>query len=153
MKLSFFPQQLQQTEKSKKQFSHYLGQTTDETIFLSPATPADTESQINCIKPNKAIGPNRIPRKILKQFKTEFSEPLSGMINVSVSKGIPVGNYMFKVNNRDTRTRCEICSQLTIKTPERVVLASLLLTLNIFTPCSSVFIVNFEQVNVRWNIS
>ena len=31
----------------------------------------------------------------------------------------PAGNYMFKVNNRNTRTRCEICSQLTVKTPER----------------------------------
>ena len=29
----------------------------------------------------------------------------------------PVGIYMFKVNNRNTRTRCEICSKLTIKTP------------------------------------
>ena len=29
------------------------------------------------------------------------------------------GNYMFKVNNRNTRTRCEICSKLTIKTLER----------------------------------
>ena len=27
----------------------------------------------------------------------------------------PAGNYMFKVNNRNTRTRCEICSKLTIK--------------------------------------
>ena len=26
---------------------------------------------------------------------------------------------MFKVNNRNTRIRCEICSKLTIKTPER----------------------------------
>ena len=26
---------------------------------------------------------------------------------------------MFKVNNRNTRTRFEICSKLTIKTPER----------------------------------
>ena len=26
---------------------------------------------------------------------------------------------MFKVNNRNTRTRCEICSKLTIATPER----------------------------------
>ena len=26
---------------------------------------------------------------------------------------------MFKVNNRNTRTRCEICSKLIIKTPER----------------------------------
>ena len=31
----------------------------------------------------------------------------------------PAGNYMFKVNNRNTRTKCEICSKLTIKTPER----------------------------------
>ena len=32
---------------------------------------------------------------------------------------VPVGNYMLKVNNRNTRTRYEICSKLTIKTPER----------------------------------
>ena len=31
----------------------------------------------------------------------------------------PADNYMFKVDNRNTRTRCEICSKLTIKTPER----------------------------------
>ena len=31
----------------------------------------------------------------------------------------PAGNYMFKVNSRNTRTRCEICSKLTIKIPER----------------------------------
>ena len=28
-------------------------------------------------------------------------------------------NYIFKVSNRNIRTRCEICSKLTIKTPER----------------------------------
>ena len=39
--------------------------------------------------------------------------------------------YLFKVNNRSTRKRCETCSRLTIKTPER---------------CrSGVFIVNFEH--------
>ena len=43
----------------------------------------------------------------------------------------PVGIYLLKVNNRNTRTRCEICSKLTIKKPERC-LVSLLLTLNIF---------------------
>ena len=42
--------------KAKKPFSHYLGQTTYETIFLSTATPADIESLISCLKPNKAIG-------------------------------------------------------------------------------------------------
>ena len=30
-----------------------------------------------------------------------------------------VGNYMFKFNNKNTRIRFEICSKLTIKTPER----------------------------------
>ena len=74
--------------KAEKPFSHYLGQTNDETIFLSLTIPADTESLINCIKPNKAIGPNSIPTKILKELKTEPSELLSDMINVSFNKGI-----------------------------------------------------------------
>ena len=48
----------------------------------------------------------------------------------------PAGNYMFKVNNRSTRTRCEICSKLIIKTPERR-----------HWRRSSVFIVNFEHIS------
>ena len=52
---------------------------------------------------------------------------------------ILAGNYMFKVNNRNTRTRCEICSKLT----------KLKLTLKIFYTCGS--IVNFEQVNAGWD--
>ena len=46
---------------------------------------------------------------------------------------IPAGIYLLKVNNKNTRTRCEICSKLTIKTPERrqwLVLVLQLLTLN-----------------------
>ena len=31
----------------------------------------------------------------------------------------PANIYLFKVNNRSTRKKCEICSKLTIKTPER----------------------------------
>ena len=42
----------------------------------------------------------------------------------------------FKVNNRNTGTRCEICLKLTIKTPDRRQWVS---------------IVNFEQVNAGWN--
>ena len=48
----------------------------------------------------------------------------------------PVGNYMFKGNNRNTRATCEICSKLTIKTPERR-----------YWHCSGVFIVNFEHIS------
>ena len=31
----------------------------------------------------------------------------------------PAGIYLLKITNKNTRTRCEICSKLTIKTPER----------------------------------
>ena len=30
---------------------------------------------------------------------------------------VPGDNYMFKVNSRNTKTRCKVCSKLTIKTP------------------------------------
>ena len=45
-------------------------------------------------------------------------------------------NYMFKVNNRDTRTSREICSKLTIKAPEQ----------RHWRRCD-VFIVNFEHIS------
>ena len=73
--------------KAKKPYSP-LGQTADETVFLSPTTPAEVESLINFIKSNKAIGPSSIPTKILQQFKTKLSEPLSDMTNLSFNKGI-----------------------------------------------------------------
>ena len=43
----------------------------------------------------------------------------------------PAGNNMFKVNSRNTRTRCEISSKLTI---------------NMFK-VNNVFIVNFEHIS------
>ena len=49
--------------KAKKLFSHYLGQTTDETIFLSPTTPAEVESLINCIKSKKLLAPTAYQQK------------------------------------------------------------------------------------------
>ena len=38
---------------------------------------------------------------------------------MKVFRANPTNIYLFKVNNRNTRKRCEICSKLTIKTPER----------------------------------
>ena len=64
----------------------------------------------------------------------------------------PAVIYLLKVNKRNTKTRCEICSKLTIKTPERRQWRrSGVFTVNLyFTPCSSVSIVNFEHVNAGW---
>ena len=44
--------------------------------------------------------------------------------------------YFFKVSNRNTRKRCEICSKLTIATQEQHQ-----------SRHSSVFIVNFEHIS------
>ena len=46
------------------------------------------------------------------------------------------GIYLFKANNRNTKTKCEICSKLTINTPERRQWRR-----------SGVFIVNFEHIS------
>ena len=56
-------------------------------------------------------------------------------------KNIPTNIYLFKVNNRNIGKRCEICSRLTIKTPERR---------HWHHWHSSVSIVDLEQVNVSW---
>ena len=53
-----------------------------------------------------------------------------------------VGSYVFKVNNTNTRTSCEICSKLTIKTPKRRQWR-----------CSVVFIVNFDNISYTSYIS
>ena len=54
----------------------------------------------------------------------------------------PVNIYLFKVNNRNTKKRCEVCSKLTIKTPERLHWP--------WTYFNSVSIIEFEQVIVNW---
>ena len=59
------------------------------------------------------------------------------MMAVAMTKMlISAGIYLLKVNNRNTRTRCEICSKLTIRTSERHQWRR-----------SGVFIVNFEHIS------
>ena len=52
-----------------------------------------------------------------------------------LKSGYPANKYMFKVNNRNTRKRCEICSKLSTKTLEQRQLRR-----------SGVFIFNFEHI-------
>ena len=48
----------------------------------------------------------------------------------------PASNYMFKVSNRNTRIRCEICSKLIRKIPERRQWRR-----------SGIFFINFEHIS------
>ena len=49
---------------------------------------------------------------------------------IKARRPVSAGNYVFKINNRETRKRCYRRTY--------------------FTPCSNVSIVNFEQVNADW---
>ena len=59
---------------------------------------------------------------------------------------LPAGFYLLKVNNRNTRARCEVCSTLTIKTPERRRSGAFIVNIEHFTPCSSASIFTFKHV-------
>ena len=72
-------------------------------------------------------------RHFLKYFSEASSSPIYHLIFPFIFQGFFIitlykrnakskqisSIYLLKVTNRNTRTRCEICSKLTIKTPER----------------------------------
>ena len=63
-------------------------------------------------------------------------KPTYGFFNSILQGVIQASIYLLKVNNVNTRTRSEICSKLTTKTPERR-----------HWRHSHVFIVNFEHIS------
>ena len=64
----------------------------------------------------------------------EYEQPIFSWV-YSIFGYFPAGIYLLKVNDRNSRTRCEICSKLTIKIPERR-----------HWRRSGIFIVNFEHI-------
>ena len=54
---------------------------------------------------------------VKKIFQTKSRKGSTDVSNAPVLILCPAGNYIFKVNNRNNRTGCEMCSKLTIKTP------------------------------------
>ena len=84
---------------------HFLGmKIPGEKIFINPF----------CHKHPKIINESLFVLKVIR----------ISLVLVILFKHYPAGNYMFKVNNRNTRTRCEICSKLTTETPERLTLSN-----------------------------
>ena len=55
---------------------------------------------------------------------------------------LSAGIYIFKVKSRNNSARCDICPELTIKTPERCQWCRLKFEIEI----SCVFMVNFEHI-------
>ena len=106
-------------------------------LMLQPYRP--TLLLKNTLHPNHKCKSNvhktfkRHPERLLNVLCT-FNRILclSCVTNATMS---PSGIYLLKVNNRNTRKRCEICSKLTIKIPERRQWRR-----------SGIFIVNFEHI-------
>ena len=68
-----------------------------------------------------------------------------------VISNVPAMNYLFKVSNWSTRTRCEYCSRLRVKILEQCQwLHSSVFIVNCEHISSFGLIVEFEQANVWW---
>ena len=79
---------------------------------------------------------SRIKDKNAEKGKTAYSQASCSTFLFDYLLETQVDIYLLKVNNGNTRTRCEMCSKLKIKTPEQR-----------HWRRSSVFIVNFEHIS------
>ena len=96
---------------------------------------------------------------VIRGVKVGYNSSNENLVDWATN--FPAGNYMLKVNNRNTRTRCEICSKLTKKTPERRHWTPsfighwrrsgvFIVNFEYISHLASVSIVNFEQINAGW---
>ena len=74
----------------------------------------DTEKMIHCYYFSE------IRRRLEKVVKSSLIADMLFCLSRTLLTTYPAQNiYLFKVNNKNTKRRCEIRSKLTIKTPER----------------------------------
>ena len=85
-----------------------------------------------------------IRKKLLQGIYNLFRGITRGFNSTSI--------YLSKINKKRTTTMCEICSKLTLKSPEwrDIAMVSLLFTLNRFRSLHCFF--NFEQVNANCEV-
>ena len=61
------------------------------SIFISPTTAEEIETESTKLKCSKAAGPFSVPVTFLKILKTVISKPLEVLLNVSLKTGIASG--------------------------------------------------------------
>ena len=101
-------------------------------------------------KMDSAIPGIKLYNTVTCKEKNVFLGTITSWIN-AVFYNFPADIYLFKVNKRNTRQRCEICWKLIIKTPERrqwrrsgIFIVNFEHILHLF------YIAHFELVNVTW---
>ena len=113
------------------------------------------------LKSPRVLGTHLIELRKMKDWVNHgttswFWTTLEKLIHFITMFSLPTKHLLPQINNRNSRTRCEICSKLTtIKPPEqRPWRRSGVFIVNFehISPFSSVSVVNFEQVNDCWVI-
>ena len=67
---------------------------------------------------NKNINSASRNQDFVRHIKERNFSNISNDLFPAPSKTFPANIYLFKVDNRNSRKRCEICSKVTIKAPE-----------------------------------
>ena len=110
----------------------YLGVKEQKAIFPNGFCPGMHFSFAHRSREIKFVQ----TRKIFSAVTYLIYQDVFPKLTDNIAAQIPVRIYLLKANKRNARTRCEICSKLTIKTPERRQWR-----------CSGVFIVTFEHIS------
>ena len=69
-------------------FSTFLKDPSENSLFLTPTDTEEVSCIISSFKSNIATGPNSIPITILKKIQEYISAPLASLINCSFENGI-----------------------------------------------------------------
>ena len=72
---------------------------------------------------------------VIRRFYSFYNLQFHSTLFFEATSRNPGGIYLFKINNANTRARCEICSKLTIKTEQS------------HWPHSGVFVFNFGYIS------
>ena len=73
---------------SHKHFSDFLKDKNQNSFFLSPTNKYEIQNVISFLNSNKSVGPNSIPKRILKLLKNYISTQLADIFNISFFTGI-----------------------------------------------------------------
>ena len=73
---------------SHRHFSDFLKDKNQNSFFLSNTNKYEIQNVISFLNSNKSVGPNSIPKRILKLLKNYISTQLADIFNISFFTGI-----------------------------------------------------------------
>ena len=73
---------------SHKQFSGFLNNQCNNSIFIQPTDSKEISNIISTLNMSKSSGPNSMPYKILNLLKKDISKQLADLFNLTLSSGV-----------------------------------------------------------------